>query len=97
MSSDLPRVTQLVSDGWIQNSNTGLSSLQISVSFTVSVPVKLESPSESMSQCCGGERNELMSDIALPKPQRIPSHLPEWVWIRRVLPYDYHGGFGSNL
>lgn len=83
MRRDLPRVTQLVSEGWSQNSNTGLSNLQISVPFTVSEPLKLKSASESVSQCSGGQRKGLMSHIALPKPQRIPSHLPEWVWISR--------------
>lgn len=66
MFSDLPRVTQLVSDGQSQNLNTALSDLrQISVPYTISAPLKLTSSSESS----GGEREELMSQMALPKPQ----------------------------
>ena len=41
MFSDLLKVTQLVSNGRSQNSNTGLSDLQITMPCTVSVPLKL--------------------------------------------------------
>lgn len=49
-----------MSNGRSQNSSTGLSDLQITVSCTLSVSLKLHSPSESIPRA-QEERGELMS------------------------------------
>lgn len=69
MFSDLLKVTQLVSNGRSQNSNTSLSDLQITMPCSVSVPLKLDSPSESFPSA-QEERDELINQTALPKPLR---------------------------
>lgn len=69
MFSGLLRLTQIVSNGRGQDSNTDLSDLQIPMPCTVSVPLKLDSPSES-SPNAQEERDELMNQTALPKPLR---------------------------
>lgn len=82
MFSDLLRVTQLVRNGQSQNSNTGPALLLISLPGTVSVPLKLDSPSESISSA-QEEKDGPMSQTALPKSLRT-QHL------------IFQSGFGSG-
>ena len=86
-----------MSNGRSQNSNTGLSDLQITMSCTLSVPLKLDSPSESIPSA-QEERDELMGQKALPKPPRTRHLIFQngFGW-GRILPYDYQGDFSSNF
>lgn len=81
MFSDLPRITQLVSDGQSQNSNTGLSDLQISVPFTY---LCLSSSILHQRACPSAQEERGRNRGAKQHLQNLSGlgfHLSEWVWV----------------